>query len=484
MEKTYLSIQTTLIVTLIVGVFFVALGYINSRKIPDNNKSHIVGDRNEGIFALTTSLSASALGAWILFGPASAATWGGIGAVLGYALGTAAPMLFLLNFGPKIRKEFSNGMSLTEFVKKRFGLGILKIILFLILFYLTIFLIAEVTAIAFLLNLISRTPLWATAGLTLIICLLYILKGGFKLSIITDKYQFIIIVLMIVLSLSLTLGNMEINSFKLIKEKSPILLSKNYIPNYTAGFTFFMAVAATNLFHQGNWQRVFAAKNNFILKKSLIYSAIITFLIVLWMGYSGLIAFSLDSKINPDLAFFYLILSNENFLIIISILVLALALTLSTIDTLINAITSLIIIDGKKISKSLNGKKIKEKANKLILFLSAVVLIFASKGFSILYLFLLADLLCCAAVVTVFYGFINKKINLRLASFSILFGLIFGLLFFPDQSFQSSLLVGNILSKDMFSEFISSNLLFISFTFSLILPLFIITIYSFRSSFK
>ena len=103
-------------------------------------------------------------------------------------------------------------------------------------------------------------------------------------------------------------------------------------------------------------------KNNFILKKSLIYSAIITFLIVLWMGYSGLIAFSLDSKINPDLAFFYLILSNENFLIIISILVLALALTLSTIDTLINAITSLIIIDGKKISKSLNGKKIKEKS--------------------------------------------------------------------------------------------------------------------------
>ena len=86
-------------------------------------------------------------------------------------------MLFLLNFGPKIRKEFPNGMSLTEFVKKRFGLGILKIILFLILFYLTIFLIAEVTAIAFLLNLISRTPLWATAGLTLIICLLYILKG-------------------------------------------------------------------------------------------------------------------------------------------------------------------------------------------------------------------------------------------------------------------------------------------------------------------
>ena len=55
----------------------------------------------------------------------------------------------MLNFGPKIRKEFPKGMSLTELVKRRFGTGILKIILILILFYLMIFLIAEVTAIAF-----------------------------------------------------------------------------------------------------------------------------------------------------------------------------------------------------------------------------------------------------------------------------------------------------------------------------------------------
>ena len=155
MEKTYISIKISLIITLLVGIIFIWLGYVNSKE-KSNNKSHIVGNRNENIFSLTTSLSASALGAWILFGPASAATWGGIGAVFGYALGTAAPMLFLLNFGPKIKKEFPMGLSITEFVKKRFGLQILKVVLFLILFYLTIFLIAEVTAIAYLLNLISK----------------------------------------------------------------------------------------------------------------------------------------------------------------------------------------------------------------------------------------------------------------------------------------------------------------------------------------
>ena len=481
--ETYTSIQTSLTTVVIVGLFFIGLGYLNSKKITDN-KSYIVGDRRENTFSLTASLTASALGAWILFGPASAATWGGIGAVIGYALGTAAPMLFLYNFGPKIRKEFPRGLTLTEFIKKRFGIGILKICLFLILFYLTIFLIAEVTAIASLLKFISQVPLWITAGVTLIICLLYILRGGFKLSIITDKYQFTFIVLIILASLLIILSNLDLSSFEIIKKNSPNLIDKNYLPNYTAGLTFFIAVAATNLFHQGNWQRVFSAKNNTILKSSLIYSSIIIFFIVFWMGYSGLLSYSLNSKVIPDLAFFDLILDEKNFLIVIGVLILAMSLTLSTIDTLINAISSLIIVNGNQINKNLNGKKVKDQANIIILLLSVLVFILASKGYSILYLFLLADLLCCAAVITIFYGFFNKKINSKLAAYSIICGLISGLLFFPSQDFQSSILVGNLISIENFSILIKTNLLFISFFISLIVPFLMILTYSLRSSFK
>ena len=481
--ETYTSIQTSLTTVVIVGLFFIGLGYLNSKKIIDN-KSYIVGDRSENTFSLTASLTASALGAWILFGPASAATWGGIGAVIGYALGTAAPMLFLYNFGPKIRKEFPKGLTLTEFIKKRFGIGILKICLFLILFYLTIFLIAEVTAIASLLNFISQVPLWITAGVTLIICLLYILRGGFTLSIITDKYQFTIIVLIILASLVIILSNIDLSSFEIIKKNSPNLINKNYLPNYTAGLTFFIAVAATNLFHQGNWQRVFSAKNNSILKSSLIYSSIIIFFIVFWMGYSGLLSYSLNPKVIPDLAFFDLILNKKNSFIVIGILILAMSLTLSTIDTLINAISSLIIVNGNQINKNLSGKKVKDQANIIILLLSVLVFILASKGYSILYLFLLADLLCCAAVITIFYGFFNKKINSKLATYSIICGLISGLLFFPSQNFQNSILVGNLISIENFSILIKTNLLFISFVISLIVPFLIIFTYSLRNSFK
>ena len=473
----------TFIFPLFISLIFTLIGVLYSRKHL-NLSNYLVAGRNVGTLSLTTSLVASALGAWILFGPASAATWGGIGAVIGYALGTAAPMLFLYNFGPKIRKEFPKGLTLTEFIKKRFGIGILKICLFLILFYLTIFLIAEVTAIASLLNFISQVPLWITAGVTLIICLLYILRGGFTLSIITDKYQFIFIILIILASLIIILSNIDLSSFEIIKKNSPNLIDKNYLPNYTAGLTFFIAVAATNLFHQGNWQRVFSAKNNSILKSSLIYSSIIIFFIVFWMGYSGLLSYSLNPKVIPDLAFFDLILNEKNSLLIIGILILAMSLTLSTIDTLINAISSLIIVNGNQINKNLSGKKVKDQANIIILLLSVLVFILASKGYSILYLFLLADLLCCAAVITIFYGFFNKKINSKLATYSIVCGLISGLLFFPSQNFQTSILVGNLISIENFSILIKTNLLFISFAISLIVPFLMISFYSLRNSFK
>ena len=39
----------------------------------------------------------------------------------------------------------------------------------------------------------------------------------------------------------------------------------------------------------------------------------------------------------------------------IIVIVLAISLTASSIDTLINAISSLIIVDGKKISKNINS---------------------------------------------------------------------------------------------------------------------------------
>ena len=118
MDKTYFLTQSTsLILVIAISLIFSFLGIFHSNKYKGIN-NYLTANRNIGLFSLTTSLVASALGAWILFGPVAAATWGGIGAVIGYALGTAFPMIFLIYFGKKIRKEFPKGSSLVEFMRK------------------------------------------------------------------------------------------------------------------------------------------------------------------------------------------------------------------------------------------------------------------------------------------------------------------------------------------------------------------------------
>jgi len=478
MDKTYFIEQSTsLTLVIVISLIFAVLGIYHSKKFGGIN-NYLTANRNIGLFSLTTSLVASALGAWILFGPVAAATWGGIGAVIGYALGTAFPMIFLIYFGKKIRNEFPKGSSLIEFMRKKFGKSLFKLILLMTIFYMFIFLCAEVTAVAVLINYLSGTELWITALIVLISTLTYTLYGGLRASIFTDNIQMIVIGILLLTLISIISSSSGNNfSFEFIENKNPQLLSSSYIPSYTAGLTFFIAVAATNLFHQGNWQRVYAAKNYQTLKSSLIISFFVIIPIVFLMGFIGMVSFSLDSSTRPDLGFFTLLLKNQTELLSLLIIVLGLSLTISTVDTLVNAISSLFVVDGKA-TFNLDKKTDYLKISKyFIVFLSLIAFGVASKGFDILYLFLLADLFCCAFVFTVFYSFYNK-VNEKTAYIAIIIGFVAGFLLFPFPDFSKSLLVGVLMSKDLFSPFVSQSLLFLSFIIATFLPAIILKLKS------
>ena len=466
-----LNQNVALLLVVLLSLLFAFIGLVYSKK-HQGLSNYLTAGRNVGTLSLTTSLVASSLGAWILFGPASAATWGGIGSVIGYALGTAFPMIAFIFLGTKIRKVFSRGYTLIEFVYKKFGKNLFKLILILTIFYMFIFLCAEVTAVSMLVNYISGTSLWLTAALIIITTLAYTLYGGLKASIFTDNIQFfIVLILFFVSSYYLFSLNSNYIAFEVVKNNSSHLLSSTYIPNYTAGLTFFIAVAATNLFHQGNWQRIYAAKNNLVLKKSLLFSFILIIPIVFFMGISGIVAISLDSKVNPDLAFFSVILKDKAEFLSIVIIILAVTLTISTVDTLVNAISSIVVVDGRRIYTGSKKNNFLLISKVFIVILSSIAFIIASKGYSILYLFLLADLLCCAAVLTVFNSFYKKNFNEKDAITSILAGLFLGLLLFPSPDFSKSILIGTILPIKLFPELISKHLLFWSFLVATLTPL-------------
>jgi Na+/pantothenate symporter len=262
-------------------------------------------------------------------------------------------------------------------------------------------------------------------------------------------------------------NNLNLNVFQENFIKSD---SKSLISSFQFGFVFFIAVAATNLFHQGNWQRVYAAKNEKILVKSLLISFFIIFLIVFFMGVTGSISKLNGLKFNEDLAFFSIILNKNDFLISLIVVIFSLCLTISTVDTLLNSISSLTIVHSKNFFNLKNFKD-KKLSNVILILLSVFCLIIALYQFNVLYLFLLADLLCCACVYVIFKGLYQKKIYRHRSLFLIMSGLCLGLLFFPSTDFSKSLLVGFIFNKSIFNEIFTNSLLFWSFLFAFITPL-------------
>jgi len=466
MEQISINQTFGIIIIFFVSIFFFLIA-VNFGFQKKTEESYLVSSRNENVFRLTATFTVSALGAWILFGPPTASTFGGYGSIVGYAFGAASPMLFLIFFGKKIRSIFPRGTSLSQLIQKKFSNNVSKFILFIMIFYLFIFLCAEITAISKLFYKISNTPVWLTAIIILFSTLFYVVLGGLKATIRSDTIQFIIIILLFFILLSFISTSYELNIdtfFSNSQENKTSLLSF-----FQYGFLFFIAVCATNLLHQGNWQRVYAAKNNTVLTNSLLISFFIIFLIVFVIGLTGILAKNVNIKFSEDLVFFSIILFENNFLITIVVLIFALCLTISTVDTLLNSISSLLIVHSKDFFKH---SKIYTNTISfvIIISLSLIAFIIALKQLSVLYLFLIADYLCCACIYVVFKKIFFKNISNQRSLILIITALIFGGIFFPSMNFENSLLVGFSINVVYFPDVIKNQLLFWSFFLAFAVP--------------
>ncbi|MDN5844509.1 MAG: sodium:solute symporter, partial [Alcaligenaceae bacterium] len=187
------SFSAILWLLLFSGGFAIA-GILYSRHDRGSLEDYIVARGSQSTNATILTLLAGTLGAWILFAPAQAATWGGLAAVIGYALGAMSPRLLMIPLGRRMRELIPQGHTLSEFVIVRYGRTMYGLTLLIMLFYMFIALTAEITAIAKLVALLAPVPLWATAAVVMGATLLYTSYGGIRASIFTDKIQMLIIV--------------------------------------------------------------------------------------------------------------------------------------------------------------------------------------------------------------------------------------------------------------------------------------------------
>src|SRR5690606_25340042 len=186
--------STAAIVWLVVfAALFSLAGLFSARRRLHSLEDYTVARHSQGTFGTMLTLLATSLGAWILFAPAQAATWGGLAAVTGYAIGAMSPRLIMIPLGKRLRALAPGGHTLTEFVVLRFGRPMYALTLVIMMFYMFITLTAEITAVAKLVTLLAPVPLWVTAAIVMASTLLYTAWGGLRASIFTDKVQMAVI---------------------------------------------------------------------------------------------------------------------------------------------------------------------------------------------------------------------------------------------------------------------------------------------------
>ncbi len=428
-----LSTQAALFWLALFTALFVAAGVWYALRDRGNLEDYIVARNSQSALATILTLMASSLGAWILFAPAQAATWGGLSAVIGYAIGAMSPRLAMIPLGRRMRELMPGGHTLTEFLIARYGRPLYGLVLLIMLFYMFIAMSAEITAMGQLVALIAPVPLWVSAAIVMGGTLLYTSFGGLKASIFTDKVQMLIIVplLLILVALGWRAVGGPGPTLAALHEKAPRLLDLGDPVGIKAGLTFFFAILLTGLFHQGNWQRVYAARSIADMRRGFLLGGMLVAPFIFVMGLFGLAFVGLEPGGSSSVALFAIVLPEAPLWFAIALIPLGLALVMSSADTAISAVSSLIAVDMRRLMPEASTATLMRLSRWLIYLLAIPVMIVAAQGYSVLYLFLLADLLCSAAAFPVFFGLYSKRHDGVTATVATAAGLVAGLWMFP-----------------------------------------------------
>ncbi|MEM9213843.1 MAG: Na+/proline symporter [Cyanobacteria bacterium P01_F01_bin.150] len=426
----------SLLVTVITVAAFVLFGALKASQTATNLEDYMVNRNQIGRWMATATVVASAMGAWILFSPPEAGSlFGGITAILGYCIGSAVAVFLFVFIGPRLRTIMPTGHSLNEYVRHRFGGPMYWLTEIVMVFYMFIYLAAELTAIAKVLELVADVPLAMTAIAVMIAVFVYTTYGGLRVTILTDALQFVIILPLLLVCAIATiaaLGGFG-NAIQPIVDNAPELLSFGNIDGIRFGLTLTIAIVAAELFNQGNWQRVYACRDNQVVRQSFLGSSLIILPMVFISGLLGLMA--VQFELIGDTAFFGLLQEiNIAGWVIIGVLILALALVMSSLDTLLNGIASVFTIDLIKFMPT--GGNVLRMARILTVLVGIPAVMIAAQGFSVLYLFFIADLICAALLVPIIVSLYNAKQSANNALWSSATGIVAGLLFFPKADFS------------------------------------------------
>ncbi len=434
------TVALALAVVVLVG--FAALGVWGSRGQVRSVEDLVSARNATGRRRTTASLVASVMGVWILFSAPEAGAGFGIAAVIGYGVGEAVPMLAYAKLGPRIRELVPDGHSLTEYAHARYGTAFYAFVVAVSALYMFVFLAAELTGIASALSLVAGVPQYQTAVLVGGFVLAYTTYGGLRASLFTDAVQAVFVLPLLALTVVaavLVLGG-PLAVVDGVQTTAPTLLDPGFLPGLQFGFGLAFAILGAELVNQTWWQRVYAADGDDTVVASFRRAAGLNGLLVVAaalfgvvaVGHADVVADVTSSAYNADVAFFVLLEATFPEWAVLAVVLLALLLVMSSVDTLFNALASLVTVDLARLRPRTSDRRLALAARAVTVVVALAAIYVSLRARSVLRLFFLADLLGAAVGFPLVYGLYSRSLTGRGALAASASGLAVGLAYFPD----------------------------------------------------
>ena len=455
MLDTTLGIATLVIACAVFLILGLTYAWRRRRQsVEDYTVSRNHAPTNVGIATLVASM----FGTWVLLSPGESGANFGIISLVGYALGMAGIPVMFMFVGPRIRQLMPNGHSVTEYVRHRFGLVPFVSIFVVIIFVIGIFITAEMTAITAAVSILTGSPAWATAVAVGIVVIAYTAYGGLRVSIYTDRIQFWILIpvlLLLVLVAAVLVG--RAGAWQAAGASGALSVSNP--GSYFFAIVLIIGIVASNAFHPGMWQRVYTVESQRSLNRSLWAAAGIAIPLTFLMGMAGIAAVGHGSVAPfqyPEVAAAMFALASDVFPLWMHFLILicALMLAMSTLDTLMNGLASGIAADMAGVGLQRGTLMTLARAITVIVAIPAIIV--ASQGHSVLYVFLIADLLGAAIAVPMLIGLYST----RMPGWGVILaggvGIVIGALYYPKPDLLSPWALTSPLGGQMFFAFASA----------------------------
>ncbi|MEE8602025.1 sodium:solute symporter [Euzebya tangerina] len=369
---------------------FVGLGLSAGRD--DDVESYISARGTQGPLSIGLSFLAAGLGAWILFAPPEVGAGVGLLGVLGYAVGAGLPVLLFGLLGRRIRRAVPEGHSIGEFARLRYGRGFAALVFLISVGYMFFFVTAELTSVAGVTGIVAgvdaRLTVLAVAGATLV----YTTWGGLRASLVTDRWQAGLIVALVAVGFVAAFGAVD-GGGQAIGESGLLGVSR---VGWEVALTLVIAVASANMFHQGYWQRVWAASDEGVLRRGAGIGVALTVPVVVVLGLFGILAAGSGQGLDVSPVPFFALTTELSTGIGAVVLVLGVSLVASSVDTLETGLFSLIAAEVPGMTMG--------TARLVTVAVMVPAVVVAFQGLSVLRLFLIADLLCAGVVVPLLAG--------------------------------------------------------------------------------